>query len=83
MSDGRHGKEDALAPQAEPAAIARVVVHGQLDCVIGGQSLPLQAGDSAFFDADVARDFANSGAETCELFVIIDSSRLGAAPASA
>ena len=77
------GEQVIGIPPAQPGTLEHLtVVHGRFDCVIGGQSLPLQAGDSAFFDADVARDFANSGAETCELFVIIDSSRVAAAPAS-
>jgi transcriptional regulator with XRE-family HTH domain len=78
------GEQVIGLPPARPGTVEHItVVHGRLNCAIGGQALPLQAGDSVFFDADTTRDFANPGAETCELVVIIDSSRSGVAPASA
>jgi transcriptional regulator with XRE-family HTH domain len=78
------GEQVVGIPPARPGTVQHItVVHGRLDCVIGDQALPLQAGDSVFFDADVPRDFTNPGAETCELVVILDSSRAGTVATSA
>jgi len=56
------------------------VVQGRLECRFGSDEAGLAAGDSLFFPADVEHDFHNPGPEPCHYFLIIDSSRAGAAP---
>lgn len=52
------------------------VLNGHLKAVIGTKTFVMNEGDSLYFQADVAHEFTNVGNETCNYFLVIDSSKL-------
>jgi quercetin dioxygenase-like cupin family protein len=55
------------------------VVTGSVVCCLGQESIRLEAGDSVSFPANVVHSFRNPRDETCEYFLVIDSSRVDTA----
>jgi transcriptional regulator with XRE-family HTH domain len=58
----RHGVEEYV-----------VVERGRLRAVLGGEEYVLEAGDAAYFEADVAHRFDNAGKGECSYYLVIDS----------
>lgn len=56
------------------------VVRGKLHCLLGGNGVTLEEGDSLSFPADVEHSFHNPGGKPCRYFLVIDSSRATASP---
>jgi transcriptional regulator with XRE-family HTH domain len=53
------------------------VVQGCLHCRLGTWEVTLEAGDSLSFPANLAHNFHNDGSESCQYFLVIDSSEIG------
>jgi uncharacterized cupin superfamily protein len=47
-----------------------------LKIIVGRETVLLETGDSLYFQADAGHEFHNIGTDTCEYFLVIDSSRL-------
>ena len=52
------------------------VSKGRLSATIGDRTIVLAEGDSLYFEASAGHTFTNLGTESCEYFLVIDSSGL-------